>query len=50
MSEENKALFREFVDAMNSKDVSVIGGLIHPNFVEHTRRRARPKGLKASKT
>ena len=35
MSEENKALFREFVDAMNSKDVSVIGGPIHPNFVEH---------------
>lgn len=35
MSEENKALFREFVDGMNAKDTSVIDRLLDENFVDH---------------
>jgi len=35
MSEENKALYRQFIDGMNAKDTSIIDRLMHPNFVDH---------------
>ncbi len=35
MSEENKALYRQFIDAMNAKDVTVVDRLMDPNFVDH---------------
>lgn len=35
MSEPNKALFRQFVEAINTKDIAVIERLLGPNFVDH---------------
>ncbi len=35
MSAENKALFNQFIDGMNAKDLTIIDRLIAPNFVEH---------------
>ena len=35
MSEENKALYRQFIDGMNAKDTSIIDRLMHPIFVDH---------------
>jgi len=35
MSAENKALFNQFIDGMNAKDISIIDRLISPNFVDH---------------
>ena len=35
MSEENKAIFRQIVDAMNAQDLAAIGRLFGPNFVDH---------------
>ena len=35
MSEENKAVFQQFVDGLNNKDVDKIEQIMAPNFVNH---------------
>ena len=35
MSEQNKKLFRDFVDGMNAQDLSTIEELLDENFVDH---------------
>ena len=35
MSEENKAFFQQFIDAMNAKDVTIIDRLMSADFVDH---------------
>lgn len=35
MSEENKAMFRHFIDSINAKDLDAIEGLMDPDFLDH---------------
>ena len=35
MSEGNKAIFQQIIDAINAQDVAAIGRLFGPNFVDH---------------
>ena len=35
MSEENKAFFQQFIDAMNAKDVTIVDRLMSADFVDH---------------
>ena len=35
MSEENKAMFRQFIDGINEKDLDAIERLMDPDFLDH---------------
>ena len=35
--EENKAIVRRFIEALNKQDLSSIGDLVAPDYVNHTK-------------
>lgn len=49
MSEENKAIFREFVNGMNTKDNSFIDRRVNPDFVDHNPAPGQEPGLQGMK-
>jgi steroid delta-isomerase-like uncharacterized protein len=49
MSAENRALFQEFVNGMNKKDVSFVERLVDPNFVDHDPAPGQAPGLQGIK-
>ena len=50
MSEENKALFRHFVnEGINNKNLGLIGELMDANFIEHDPASGVPPGLDGMK-
>ncbi len=49
MSEENKALFRQFVAGMNAKDINVVESLMGQNFVDHDLPPGQPEGIEGMK-
>ena len=49
MSEENKAMFRKFVDAMNNKDTSIVVDLLADNYVDHDAPPGFPPGAQGMK-
>jgi|TARA_B110000263_G_scaffold162479_1_gene141375 steroid delta-isomerase-like uncharacterized protein len=49
MSAENRALFQEFVNGMNKKDVSFVDRLVDPDFVDHDPAPGQAPGLQGIK-
>ena len=49
MSEENKALFRRFLEGMNSHDISVIDQVIDPSFINHDPMPGQDDGIQGLK-
>jgi steroid delta-isomerase-like uncharacterized protein len=49
MSAENRALFQEFVNGMNNKDVSFVDRLVNPDFVDHDPAPGQAPGLQGIK-
>ena len=49
MSAENRALFQEFVNGMNKKDVSFVERLVDPDFVDHDPAPGQAPGLQGIK-
>ena len=49
MSEENKAIYRQFTDAMNAKDITIVDRLMDPNFVDHDLPPGQPPGAQGMK-
>ncbi|MDA1127738.1 MAG: ester cyclase [Chloroflexi bacterium] len=49
MSEQNKALFRQFIDGMNAHDLSVIDQVIDPSFVNHDPMPGQDAGIQGLK-
>jgi steroid delta-isomerase-like uncharacterized protein len=49
MSAENRALFQEFVNGMNNKDVSFVDRLVDPDFVDHDPAPGQAPGLQGIK-
>ena len=49
MSEQNKALFRQFIEGMNAHDISVIDQVIDPSFINHDPMPGQDDGIKGLK-
>ncbi|MDE0823541.1 MAG: ester cyclase [Dehalococcoidia bacterium] len=49
MSAENRALFQEFVNGLNNKDVSFVDRLVDPDFVDHDPAPGQAPGLQGIK-
>ena len=49
MSEENKALFREFIDGMNSRDIGFIDRVVAPDFLDHNKPPGQAEGVQGMK-
>ena len=49
MSEQNKAIFLQFIDGMNAHDLSVIDQVIDPSFVNHDPMPGQDNGIQGLK-